>query len=130
MGVVYLARDSRLDRLVAIKALPDALAGDPDRLMRFEREARIVASLNHPNIAAVYALEEQDGQQFLIMEYVEGQSLASQLKRGRLPLDEAVEIALRIAEALEAAHAKGVIHRDLKPGNVMRARDGTVKVLD
>src|SRR5262245_44903656 len=130
MGVVYLARQPRLDPLGAIKALPERLASAPDRLMRFEREARIVASLNHPNIAAVYALEEQEGQRFLIMEYVVGLTLAARLRRGRLPLEEAVEIALRIAEALEAAHAKGVIHRDLKPGNVMLARDGTVKVLD
>ena len=130
MGVVFLARDTRLDRLVAIKALPEHLADDPDRLTRFEREAKLVASLNHPGIAAVYALEEDAGRKLLVMEYVEGETLAAQLQRGRLPPNEAVEIAFRIAEALEAAHQKGVIHRDLKPGNVMITPDGKVKVLD
>lgn len=130
MGVVYLARDTRLDRLVAIKALPDHLVADPDRLSRFEREAKIVASLNHPGIAAVYALEEDAGRKLLVMEYVEGETLASRLMRGRLPVDEAIEISKQIAEALEAAHEKGVIHRDLKPGNVMLRPDGAVKVLD
>ncbi len=130
MGVVYLARDSRLDRLVAIKALPEQLTGDADRLARFEREAKIVASLNHPGIAAVYALELHEGKSFLIMEYVEGETLAARLKRERLPLDESLTAAVQIAEALEAAHEKGVIHRDLKPGNVMITPEGRVKVLD
>jgi serine/threonine protein kinase len=115
MGVVYLARDSRLDRQVAIKALPEQLANDPDRLTRFEREAKVVASLNHPGIAAVYALEEHDGQKYLVMEYVEGETLATKLQHGRLPVDESIGIAIHIAEAIEAAHEKGVIHRDLKP---------------
>jgi serine/threonine-protein kinase len=130
MGVVYLARDTRLDRLVAIKALPEALAGDPDRLARFEREAKIVASLTHYGIAAVHALEQHQGKNFLVMEYVEGETLAARLKRSRLPMDEALQVAIQIAEALEAAHEKGVIHRDLKPGNVMRTPGGAVKVLD
>ncbi|MCI0674483.1 MAG: serine/threonine-protein kinase [Phycisphaerales bacterium] len=130
MGVVYLARDTRLDRLVAIKSLPDHLVGDRDRLARFEREARIVASLNHPGIAAVYSLEGDAGRNYLVMEYVEGETLAMKLQRGRLPVDESLDIAIRIAEALEAAHEKGVIHRDLKPGNVMISPEGKVKVLD
>src|SRR5262245_29751633 len=130
MGVVFLARDTRLDRRVAIKALPDHLAGDPDRLARFEREAKIVASLNHPGIAAVHSLEEDGGRKFLVMEFVEGETLAERLALGRLPADEALLIAMRIAEALEAAHEKGVIHRDLKPGNVMLTPEGKVKVLD
>lgn len=130
MGVVYLARDTRLDRRVAIKALPEHLSRDPERLARFEREAKIVASLNHPGIAAVYALESHEGKSFLVMEYVEGETLAARLKRGRLPLDETLSMAVQIAEALEAAHEKGVIHRDLKPGNIMLMSDHKVKVLD
>lgn len=130
MGEVYLARDTRLDRNVAIKALPAHLAGDPDRLARFEREAKIVASLNHPGIGAVYALEENAGQKFLVMEFVDGETLAVRLKRGPIPLDEAIPLATQIAEALEAAHEKGVVHRDLKPANVMFTAEGKVKVLD
>ncbi len=130
MGVVYLARDTRLDRQVAIKALPDHLVADPDRLARFEREARIVASLNHPRIASVYALEEHKGKNYLVMEYLEGQTLAERLQRDRLPVDESIGIAIDIAAALEAAHEKGVIHRDLKPGNIMITPEGKVKVLD
>ncbi|HKQ50623.1 MAG TPA: protein kinase [Phycisphaerae bacterium] len=130
MGEVWLARDTRLDRDVAIKALPAHLTMDADRLSRFEREAKIVASLNHPGIAAVYALEEVGGKKLLVMEYVDGETLAAHLKRGPLPVDEALSIAVQIAEALEAAHEKGVIHRDLKPGNVMITSEGKVKVLD
>ncbi len=130
MGEVYRARDTRLERDVAVKALPDHLVMDADRLTRFEREARIVASLNHPAIAAVYALEEVEGKKYLVMEYVEGETLAQRLKAGALPFDEALEICKQIAEALEAAHEKGIVHRDLKPGNVMVRPDGTVKVLD
>ncbi len=129
-GVVYLARDTRLDRLVAIKALPDALADEPDRLARFEREAKLVASLSHPGIAAVHGLQEHDGKHYLVMEYVEGETLAARLKRGRLPLEESLGIAVRTAEALEAAHEKGLIHRDLRPGNVMLTPEGAIKVLD
>lgn len=130
MGEVYLARDTRLDRNVAVKALPAHLVGDPDRLARFEREAKIVASLNHPAIGAVYALEENAGQKFLVMEFVDGETLAARLKRGPILLDEAIPLATQIAEALEAAHDKGVIHRDLKPANVMITVEGKVKVLD
>ncbi len=130
MGVVYLARDTKLDREVAIKGLPDSLAADPDRLARFQREAKVLASLNHPNIGAIYGLEEAAGHQYLVLEYIEGQTLSERLKRGAIPIDEALPIARQIAEALEAAHEKGVIHRDLKPGNVMVNTEGHAKVLD
>ena len=130
MGVVYRARDSRLDRTVAIKALPDEVAKDSVRLERFEREARTLASLNHPNIGAIYGVEEQGGQRFLILEYVEGQTLAERLDRGPLPVAEAVEVAVEIARGLEAAHEAGVVHRDLKPANIKITPAGRVKVLD
>jgi len=130
MGVVYLARDSRLNRQVAIKALPAHLAQDPDRLARFQREAKVLASLNHPGIGAIYGLEEADGHQYLILEFVEGETLADRLAKGPIPVDEALPLAKQIAEALEVAHEKGVIHRDLKPGNVMVTDEGVVKVLD
>ncbi len=130
MGVVYLAHDPRLDRAVAIKALPDDLISDPARLARFEREARLLASLSHPNIAGVYGLEEQAGARYLIMEFVEGEDLSARIARGPMPLDEALPAAIQIAAALEAAHDKGVIHRDLKPANIKLTPDGRVKVLD
>jgi len=130
MGEVYRARDTRLDREVAIKVLPDALARDRERVLRFEREAKLLASLNHPNIAHVYGFEEAAGKKFLVLEYVAGETLASRLRRGPIPVEETLELARKIAEALEAAHEKGVIHRDLKPGNVMVGKDGAVKVLD
>jgi Tol biopolymer transport system component len=130
MGEVYLARDTRLDRRVAIKALPAHLATDPDRLARFQREAKVLASLNHPGIAAIYGLEEADGHQYLVLEFVEGETLADRLARGPLALEEALPLAKLIAEALEVAHEKGVIHRDLKPGNIMVTADGAAKVLD
>ncbi len=130
MGQVFLARDSRLDRLVAIKALPEATAQDPDALARFEREARMLASLNHPGIGAIYGLEEVGGQRYLILEFIDGETLRRRMSRGGFPIDQALSIAQRIAEALEAAHDKGIIHRDLKPGNVMITTDGVVKVLD
>ena len=130
MGVVYLGRDPRLNRRVAIKVLPEALARDPDRLARFEREARLLASLHHPNIAGIYGLEEAGGVRFLTLEYVEGDTLAQRLARGALPVDEALEVCRQIAAALEAAHESGVIHRDLKPGNVKISPTGEVKVLD
>jgi len=130
MGEVYRAKDTRLDRTVAIKALPAHLAQDPDRLSRFQREAKVLASLNHPCIGAIHGLEEADGHRYLVLEYVEGETLADRLKRGAIPVDEALPIAKQIAEALEAAHEKGVIHRDLKPGNIMLTSEGKVKVLD
>jgi len=130
MGVVYLARDMRLDREVAIKALPDHLVDDPDRLARFQREAKTLASLNHPNIASIYGLESHDRHQYLVLEYVDGETLADALKRGPMPVDESLVIAKQIAEALEAAHEKGVIHRDIKPGNVIITPEGNAKVLD
>jgi serine/threonine-protein kinase len=130
MGEVYRAVDSRLKRQVAIKILPPALAADPDRLARFQREAEVLASLNHPHIAAVYGLEDNGGVQALVMELVEGPTLADRIHQGPIALDEALPIARQIAEALEAAHAQGIIHRDLKPANIKVRDDGTVKVLD
>ena len=130
MGEVYRARDTKLDRDVALKVLPEAFTQDPDRLARFEREAKVLASLNHPNIAAIHGLEESDGIRALVLELVEGPTLADRIKRGPISLDEALPIAKQIAEALEAAHEAGVIHRDLKPANIKVRDDGTVKVLD
>jgi Tol biopolymer transport system component len=130
MGEVYLARDTRLGRDVAIKALPDAFAHDPERLARFEREARLLASLKHPNIAAIYGLEEADGQRYLVLEYVAGATLAERLAAGPLPLDEALDVCTQIAAGVEAAHESGVVHRDLKPANVKLTPAGEVKVLD
>src|SRR5262252_8727080 len=114
MGEVYRARDTKLDREVAIKVLPAALARDPERLARFEREAKVLAALNHPNIATIYGREDRA----IVMELVEGPTLADRIKGGPLPVDEALEIARQIADALEAAHDKGIVHRDLKPANV------------
>jgi serine/threonine protein kinase len=130
MGEVYRARDTKLQRDVAIKVLPEALAHDTERLARFEREARTLASLNHPNIAQIHGLEESDGIKALVMELVEGLTLADRVAQGPIPLDEALSIARQIAEALEAAHERGIIHRDLKPANIKLRPDGTVKVLD
>jgi serine/threonine-protein kinase len=130
MGEVYRARDSKLGRDVAIKVLPAALLSDSERVGRFEREAQLLASLNHPHIASVYGLEQSGSSQFLAMELVDGESLAERLRGGALPIDEALAVAGQIGEALTAAHEKGIIHRDLKPGNVMLTRDGRVKVLD
>src|SRR5438876_9273566 len=115
MGEVYRARDTKLKRDVAIKILPEEFSRDPDRVSRFQREAEVLASLNHPHIAAIYSLEEADGSRFLVLELVEGQTLADRLKRGWLPIDEALTIAKDICEAMGAAHEKGIIHRDLKP---------------
>ena len=130
MGEIYRARDTRLDRQVAIKVLLDSFARDPERLARFEREARLLASLNHPHIAQIYGVEESAGTTALVIELVEGPTLADRIARGALPIDEAVPIARQIADALEAAHEQGVIHRDLKPANIKVRPDGTVKVLD
>ena len=130
MGEVFRARDTRLGRDVALKILPDAFAADPDRLMRFEREARTLASLNHPHIAQLHGVEDAGGTPALVMEFVEGENLSWRIARGPLPLDEALPIARQIAEALEAAHELGIVHRDLKPANIKVRDDGTVKVLD
>src|SRR5437773_195352 len=130
MGEVYQAMDSKLGRNVAIKLLPEAFTHNADRAARFEREARVLASLNHSNIAAIHGIEESGGRKFLVMELVEGETLAERIKRGPLPIDEALNIAKSICEALEAAHEKGVIHRDLKPANVKITPEGKVKVLD
>src|SRR5512138_701330 len=130
MGVVYLAKDRKLNRDVAIKVLPESLASDDDRVARFKREAQVLASLNHPKIAAIYGLEESGGVLALVMELIEGPTLADRIEASPIPLDDALPIAKQIAEALEAAHERGIIHRDLKPANVKVTHDGTVKVLD
>src|SRR5688500_8114950 len=118
MGEVYRATDLKLKRQVAIKTLPASLASDPERLARFQREAEVLASLNHPNIAAIHGLERADGTNALVMELVEGPTLADRIARGPIPLDEALPIAKQIAEALDAAHEQAIIHRDLKPANI------------
>ena len=135
MGEVYRATDTKLGREVALKLLPEAFASDPERLARFEREAKVLASLNHPGIAHLYGFESatlEGGSRahVLVMELAEGEDLSERLKRGPLPLDEAVAVAKQVAEALEAAHERGIVHRDLKPANVKLAPDGRVKVLD
>jgi serine/threonine-protein kinase len=132
MGEVYRARDSKLDRDVALKILPESIASDPDRVMRFEREAKTLATLNHPHIAQIYGMEAaaSAAPAVLVMELVDGEDLAQRITRGPIPLDETLPIARQIAQALEAAHASGVVHRDLKPANIMVRDDGTVKVLD
>ena len=130
MGEVYRATDTSLDRQVAIKVLPDAFASDAERLARFEREAKVLASLNHPNIGAIYGLEKSGDTRALVLELVEGPTLADRIKQGPIPVDEALPTAKQIAEALEAAHEQGIIHRDLKPANIKVKDDGTVKVLD
>jgi serine/threonine-protein kinase len=130
MGEVYCAHDSKLDRDVAIKVLPEAFALDAERLGRFNREARLLASLDHPNICAVYDLYEEDGVQFMVMPLIDGDTLADRIERGPIPVSDALPIFAQIAEALEAAHEQGIIHRDLKPGNIKVSEDGKIKVLD
>ena len=130
MGEVYRASDPKIGREVAIKVLPESFANDPDRLARFEREAQVLASLNHPNIAHIHGLEDSSGVGALVMELVEGDDLSLLISRGPIPLADAVPIAKQIADALEAAHEQGIIHRDLKPANIKVRADGTVKVLD
>src|SRR5262249_14074702 len=130
MGEVYRAQDPKLKRLVAVKILLEATAAEPERILRFEREAELLASLNHTNIAIVHDFEEVAGRRLLVMELVEGDTLAQRLTRGPLPIDEALAIARQITEALEAAHQKGIIHRDLKPANIKILPDGKVKILD
>ena len=130
MGEVFRARDTRLGREVAIKVLPELFAQDPERLARFEREARVLAALNHPRLAAIYGFEHLDGTHFLVLELAAGESLLARLARGPLPVPEAIAVARQVADGLEAAHEKGIVHRDLKPGNIQLAPDGQVKVLD
>jgi eukaryotic-like serine/threonine-protein kinase len=131
MGEVYQAHDTKLGRDVAIKVLPEAFAQDSERLSRFQREAKMLASLNHPNIATIYGPEQSNGTNYLVMELVPGETLAERVKReGAVPIEEALKIGVQIAEALEAAHEKGIIHRDLKPANVKVTPEGKVKVLD
>ena len=130
MGEVYRARDTKLGRDVAIKVVADAFLSDPERLARFEREARVLATLNHPHIGAIYGLEEADGIRGLVLELVEGETIAERLAAGPLPIQEALAAARQIADALEAAHEKGIVHRDLKPANIKITPDGVVKVLD
>ena len=127
MGEVYRARDRKLDRDVAIKILPEALAADPEPIARFEREAKTLAALNQPHIAQIYGLEESNGVRALVMELVDGPTLADGIAQEPIPLDEALPIAKQIAEALEAAHEQGIIHRDLKPANIKVRPDGAVK---
>jgi serine/threonine-protein kinase len=130
MGEVYRGRDTKLGREVAIKVLPASVARDPERLARFEREAKVLASLNHPNIAQIYGVQEAEGYQALVMELVPGQTLGAHIKAGTIPLDESLRLATQMVEALSAAHEKGITHRDFKPANVMITPEGVVKVLD
>ena len=130
MGEVYRARDTKLGREVAIKVLPEGFSDEPERIARFEREAKVLASLNHNNIATLHGFETEGSKQFLVMELVEGETLAERIKRGAVPVEEALPLFLQIAEGLEAAHEKGVIHRDLKPANIKVSDDGKVKILD
>jgi serine/threonine protein kinase len=130
MGEVYRARDLKLKRDVAIKILPEEFARDSERVSRFQREAEVLASLNHPNIAGIYDLDEANDSRFLVLELVEGETLAERIARGPIAVGEALDIAKHICDALEAAHEKGIIHRDLKPANVKVTREGNVKVLD
>src|ERR1700693_5629014 len=130
MGEVYRAKDTTLGRDVAIKVLPQAVASEPDRVARFQREAQALAALNHPNIASIYGFEQSGQVRSLVMELVEGPTLAERIAAGPVPLEQALEIARQIAEALDAAHQKGIVHRDLKPANVKVRPDGQVKVLD
>src|SRR6516164_6193845 len=129
MGEVYRARDTRLNRVVAIKVLPIHLADKPERRERFEREARAIASLNHPHICVLHDIGHQDGIDYLVMEYLEGETLARRLLKGPLPLEQVFQYAIEIADALDSAHRKGITHRDLKPGNIMLTRSG-IKLLD
>src|SRR5690349_21250413 len=130
MGEVYRARDTRLGRDVALKVLPEAFARDAERMARLRREAQVLASLNHPNIAAIYGFEDSGATHALVMELVEGPTLADRIARGPIALDEARHIARQIVDALESAHGQAIVHRDLKPANIKVRPDGTVKVLD
>src|SRR5205085_9902484 len=129
MGEVYRARDTRLERTVAIKVLPTHLSSNPDLKMRFEREAKAISSLSHPHICTLHDVGHQDGIDFLVMEFLEGETLAARLEKGALPLKQALEYGIQIAEALDKAHKSGIVHRDLKPGNIMLTKSGA-KLLD
>ena len=129
MGEVYKAKDTRLDRTVAIKVLPSHVASNPEVRQRFEREARAVSSLNHPHICTLYDIGSENGIDFMVMEHIEGDTLADRLKKGALPLDQALQYGIEIADALDKAHRQGVVHRDLKPGNIMLTKSGA-KLLD
>src|SRR5438552_4543930 len=130
MGEVYRARDVRLGRDVALKTLPECFIKDPERMVRFEREAQVLAAFNHPNIASIYGLEESNGIRALVIELVEGPTLAERIASGPIAMEEALRVAREVAEALEAAHEKGIMHRDLKPANIKVTLDGKIKVLD
>jgi serine/threonine-protein kinase len=130
MGEVFLAEDTNINRRVAVKVLPSLFVSDPERLARFDREAKLLASINHPNIAAIYGLEKTDSSPLLVMEFVDGETLAQRIARGPLSIEDAVKLSRQIAEGIEAAHAKGVIHRDLKPSNIKITPEEKVKVLD
>ena len=130
MGEVYRARDTRLDREVAIKVLPDSVTSDPDRLRRFEQEARAAAALNHPNILAIHQMATYDGASFMVTELLEGETLRERLRRGPILLRKAIDYEVQIAHGLAAAHEKGIVHRDLKPENLFITKDGRVKILD
>src|SRR5271156_6791085 len=130
MGEVYRARDAKLGRNVALKVLPEAFARDAERMARFQREAKVLASLNHPNIASIYGLEDSGATHALVMELVEGPTLADRIRSGPIPIDEVLRIARQMCEAVEYAHERGIVHRDLKPANVKLTSDGAVKILD
>ena len=130
MGEVYRASDTKLRRQVALKVLPSTFSQDPERMARFQREAQVLASLNHPHIAQIFGLEEDGGVHALVLELVEGPTLADRIRSGRIPMEEILRIALQIAQALEIAHEQGIVHRDLKPENVKLTANGQVKVLD
>src|ERR1022692_1860685 len=130
MGEVYRAHDTRLDREVAIKVLPESLTSDPDRLRRFEQEARAAAALNHPNILAVYQMATHQGVSYMVTELLDGETLRERLRRGPIPLRKVIDYAMQIAHGLAAAHDKGIVHRDLKPENLFITKDGRVKILD